>query len=180
MKTKICIKCGLTKSVSEFLFRKDNNKYRNECKKCKSLQDKIYRKKHPYKTILGQIKTRCENKHYPEFYLYGGRGIKCLITIDEIRQLMKRDGYWGMKRPSIDRKDNNDNYTFENCQFIELSENCSKDKEKHILQYDLDGNFIREWISIKKTENILQIHNISACCRGLRRKAGGFVWRYKQ
>ena len=37
MDTKICTKCGEEKNLSEFSFRKDNNKFRNECKKCRSL-----------------------------------------------------------------------------------------------------------------------------------------------
>lgn len=32
--TKTCCKCGETKPTSEFYFRKDNNKFRPDCKKC--------------------------------------------------------------------------------------------------------------------------------------------------
>lgn len=32
--TKVCSKCGLTKPMSEFHFRKDSNKHRSECKSC--------------------------------------------------------------------------------------------------------------------------------------------------
>lgn len=31
---KTCTKCGITKPETDFYFRKDNNKYRNECKDC--------------------------------------------------------------------------------------------------------------------------------------------------
>lgn len=31
---KLCTKCNMFKSYSEFYFRKDNQKYRNECKEC--------------------------------------------------------------------------------------------------------------------------------------------------
>lgn len=34
METKICIKCGKEKPVSEFYFRKELQRYRNECKLC--------------------------------------------------------------------------------------------------------------------------------------------------
>jgi len=46
-----------------------------------------------------------------------------LLTMDEVNQLWFRDGADKMKRPSIDRKDNDGNYTFKNCRFIELSRN---------------------------------------------------------
>lgn len=32
--TKICWKCGKSKPLTEFYFRKDSNTYRNECKEC--------------------------------------------------------------------------------------------------------------------------------------------------
>lgn len=56
--------------------------------------------------------------------------------------------------------------------------NCKK-----ILQYDKQGNFIKEWKSAKEVEDILNIksENISSVC--LKKKsyhtAGGFVWRFK-
>jgi hypothetical protein len=34
METKTCTVCKLTKNINEYQFRKDNQKYRNECKKC--------------------------------------------------------------------------------------------------------------------------------------------------
>lgn len=45
-----------------------------------------------------------------------------------------------MKKPSIDRKDNDEHYTYDNCQYIEFEENRIKDRCKPILQHDLDGN----------------------------------------
>jgi len=37
---KICTKCNLGKDESEFVFRNDSQKYKNECKKCKREYDK--------------------------------------------------------------------------------------------------------------------------------------------
>lgn len=47
-----------------------------------------------------------------------------------------------------------------------------------VRQYDLSGNFIKEWNSIVDAETELGINNIGACCRKVRRKAGKFMWRY--
>ena len=45
METKICKICGKEKLINEFYFRKDSNKYRNECKKCfLKLQKEFYEK----------------------------------------------------------------------------------------------------------------------------------------
>jgi len=43
IQTKICRKCGIEKSFDEFHFRKDNNKYRNECKLCHNEKWKMYK-----------------------------------------------------------------------------------------------------------------------------------------
>lgn len=52
---------------------------------------------------------------------------------------------------------------------------------KAVLQYDIDGRFIREWKSIQSVESELKIShgNIISVLRGNRNKAGGFIWKYK-
>ena len=50
---------------------------------------------------------------------------------------------------------------------------------KPVLQFDLNGNFIKEWECIKTAEENLGINNISACCRKVRNKAGNFIWKFK-
>jgi group I intron endonuclease len=56
--------------------------------------------------------------------------------------------------------------------------------QKLILQFDLDGNFIREWKGIKEASKILKIHKnqIGGCCRKIKsyNTAGGFVWKFKE
>lgn len=51
-------------------------------------------------------------------------------------------------------------------------------RSKKINQYDLNDNFIKTWISISEAEKVLKITNISACCIGIRKKAGNFKWNY--
>ena len=53
---------------------------------------------------------------------------------------------------------------------------------KPIFQYDLNGNFIKEWSSIKKAALELNItpEAISNCLRkGENFSSGGFKWKYK-
>ena len=53
---------------------------------------------------------------------------------------------------------------------------------KKVLQYDLEGNFIKEYSSLKeanKLNNMKSIGNISKCCKGKYKTAGGYIWRYK-
>lgn len=60
-----------------------------------------------------------------------------------------------------------------------------KGKEHHrsiaVIQYDKDGNYIREWECIRQVEKELGIwgQNISKCCKGKYKSCGGFIWKYK-
>lgn len=51
--------------------------------------------------------------------------------------------------------------------------------QKQIEQYTLDGVYIKKWNSIKEAENTLNIgHHIGECCRGERKTAGGYKWKF--
>lgn len=53
-------------------------------------------------------------------------------------------------------------------------------QSKPVLQYDLEGNFIKEWKSIMECgRNGFSDGNISSCCQGKRKKHKGFIWKYK-
>ena len=49
---------------------------------------------------------------------------------------------------------------------------------KPVLQYDLNGNFIKEYKGVK---NIIAISDISIinCCNRHTKKANGYIWKYK-
>lgn len=53
-------------------------------------------------------------------------------------------------------------------------------QSKPILQYDLDGNFIREWNCTMDAHRELHIGftSISNCLKNRSKMAGGFVWKY--
>ena len=50
---------------------------------------------------------------------------------------------------------------------------------KKVYQYDLLGNFIKEWDCLSEVQrhlNILVTH-ITACCNGRQKTAGGYIWK---
>lgn len=51
---------------------------------------------------------------------------------------------------------------------------------KKVKQYALDGKFIKEWNSIKEVTKQININsgNIVNCCKGKRKTAGKFIWKY--
>ena len=55
-------------------------------------------------------------------------------------------------------------------------------RKKIIIQYDKDGKFIKEWTGIRNTAEKLKIcaGRITACCKGKRKTAGNYIWRYKE
>lgn len=50
-----------------------------------------------------------------------------------------------------------------------------------ILQFDINGNLIKEWKGVIIAANELNIDNtaISACLRGKSKTSGGYIWKYK-
>ena len=51
---------------------------------------------------------------------------------------------------------------------------------KPVLQYTMDGKFVKEWPSTMQAEREGGFNNrqISACCRGKRKTHKGFIWKY--
>lgn len=194
---KQCSTCKKFKQLSEFYkdkSRKDG--LHHHCKNClKNFKmktkehDKLLSKKrrirNPEKVILLGIKQRCKNIKSTAYIYYGKKGIKNYLSLKDIKFLMKRDHYWDLKNPTIDRKNSKGNYTLNNCEFIELGKNTAKRNKEYtrtILQYTKNGKFIKEWDSII----LASLHykctpsNISGVLRGLWHTAKGYKWKYKE
>ena len=186
MKTKICIICKIEKSLNEF--HNDKCKSlgkRSYCKICDNIKAKNYRKNNKLKTILGWINTRCYNPNRSDYKYYGGKEIKNLLSLDDLKVLWERDNADLMIRPSIDRIDSNKSYCFDNCRFLEFNKNTqerNKRFSKIISQFTKDGNFIREWDSISLASKELKINLtcISNVINLKRKTAGGFKWLIKK
>ena len=55
-------------------------------------------------------------------------------------------------------------------------------QSKTVLQFDKNGNFIKEWPSINEAARITNMpaSNIVRCCKGRRKTHKGFIWKYKE
>lgn len=91
------------------------------------LSDYVYTK---INRVYWDIHSRCNNPNKDNYKYYGGRGIKNYITKEDLTALWFMDKAYLMQKPSIDREDNDGDYTFSNCQFIELAKNISKSSKK--------------------------------------------------
>lgn len=91
----------------------------------------------------------------------------------------------------VNHKDENKtNNRVENLEFCSFYYNLmygtrvqriAEKNNKPILQFDLEGNFIREWESITQASKELNnsLNNISQCCLGRSRTSKGYIFRFK-
>ena len=120
-------------------WRKNNpKKYRAQSERAnkkisieqKKQYNKIARKKlkdtKPFYFHYKNAKERCNNPNKDNYKNYGGRGIKFLMTVKDFKELWFRDRAYLMEKPSIDRKESNGNYEYNNCRFMELSDNIKR------------------------------------------------------
>ena len=66
---------------------------------------------------------RCGNPKHDSYKCYGGKGIKVLMSKEDLLFLWKRDKADKLLNPSIDRINSNGHYEVSNCRFIELEAN---------------------------------------------------------
>ena len=96
------------------------------------------------------------------------------------------------KLPQINHKDENPlNNCIDNLEWCTNKYNCNygtrnkrviENKSNKVIQYDLQGNVIKEWPSAVEVEKNLcfnQAH-IRSCCRGQCKTAYNYKWKYKK
>ncbi len=88
--------------------------------------------KHPLRAIRKAMIHRCYNFSNPYFYSYGQRGI---MVCEEWKNSLETFVQWAfasgwVKGLSIDRIDENGNYTPENCRWITIQENSRRNMLK--------------------------------------------------
>ena len=171
----------------------------------KRLHREIHRRKMGVLVLQERILSPGVNKGYPRMLLYDSKGRKANFSIHRLVAnafIPNPDG-----KPCIDhingiRTDNR----VENLRWCTSAENngyelarkhisegkigrkngmfgrSGKNSPSHkpVLQYDLDGNFIRKYYGIMEAqrETGVQFKNISKVCHGERYSAGGYFWKY--
>lgn len=98
------------------------------------------------------MKQRCNNINNKEYKNYGGRGIKVC------EEWEKSNGYitfrnWALQhgyknKLTLDRIDNDGDYTPDNCRWITARENCNNKSNNHILMYKGQKHTLSEWEDI--------------------------------
>lgn len=83
--------------------------------------------------------------------------------------------------PEVNHKDHNEqNNCVDNLEWCTSRYNQEYSHAKQVEQYDLNGNLINVWKSVREIERQLgfSASHISNCCLGRYKQAYGYVWRY--
>ncbi len=145
--------------------------------------------------VWKSMKSRCYQSSSTSYPNYGGRGI---CVCDEWLHDFKAFYEWAMANGydpnaprgecTIDRIDVNGNYEPSNCQWISNSEQAKNkrpisrtSKSCHSVEaLDASGRVVARFNAIADAAKAVGCHwqNISAVCRGKKKTAAGYSWRY--
>ena len=103
--------------------------YQNNNKNRLKNYTRKYREDRPWLTSYMSAEQRCNNIKNHNYKRYGGRGILFRLTKEEVSLMWNRDGASSMKWATLDRINNDGNYEFSNCRFVEMSFNSSRRKQ---------------------------------------------------
>ena len=96
-----------------------------------------YVSRHPWMPHYTYARRRCEIGG-----AYYKKGIKFLLTKEELMFIWFRDKGYLLNNPTIDRKDSKGNYELSNCQFIEMLDNVGK--ESRLRRYCSKGHELND------------------------------------
>ena len=146
-----------------------------------------------YKGRILKPKTNTHGYFQVDLYKNGKKKIhlvhrlvaEAFIEIPEELKHLKGTRYLQVNHKDENKQNNNVNNlewcsAKYNSNYGTAIERSSKKRSKPILQYTLEGQFIREWESIAECgRNGYDQGNVAACCQGKRKSHHKFIWRYK-
>ena len=86
----------------------------------KKIQNANYYNSCPWIKHFRGAWNRCNQKDHDGYEFYGAKGIKLLLHVKDVKALWYRDNADLMYKPRLHRIDPNEDYSVENCQFVEL------------------------------------------------------------
>lgn len=112
------------------VLKRKNELRQSRCLNCSRELLRQYFIDKPWMRSRVSAQKRCGDKNHRKYPLYGGRGIKYLLTIPQMKSLWIRDNAAAMKDPTLDRLDPDGHYVPENCRFIERAANSALARRK--------------------------------------------------
>jgi hypothetical protein len=128
------------------------------------------------KTVNPKSREYCHKSNYGKDIKYG--------VIDEISSIASKDwkpleSYWiaQFKQWGFTVLNKNEGGGGSSFKSQESIDRVSSKLRKKIYQYNIDGNLIHIWNSIKEAKTIYPV-DINGCLKGNTKLAGGFIWKY--
>ena len=89
--------------------------------------------------------TRCYNKTNHKYPIYGGRGITVCPEWHDAKAFLDDMGKKPTKHHSINRKDNDGNYTPENCEWATPKEQANNKRTNRIIKHNGLSMTVSQW-----------------------------------
>lgn len=145
-------------------FKEDDFEKFPTCKPKPIKKQKIVKEKLPKKTNKPRLGFKISEETKKKMSISHQKRWTNELKLYYSNKFKGRKNYWKSKKQTLE----------------EVEKRISK-KRKPILQYDLEGNFIREWRSAKDVEVEMgwNCDYISLCARGKILKFKNYIWKYK-
>jgi len=96
------------------------------------------------------IRQRCHNKNSPAFPSYGGKGITVCTRWKKFENFLKDMGQPPSSKYSIDRIDNEGDYSKKNCRWATAKEQANNRRSCHVIEYENKRMNLKQWAKEKK------------------------------
>lgn len=104
--------------------------------------------KHPLYGIWTKMRERCNHTNNAEYHHYGGRGIKVCKRWNEFTAFLEDMGMRPNPKLSIDRIDNDGDYTPKNCRWATQKQQCRNKHGNRMIEFDDKNRCLTEWSEI--------------------------------
>lgn len=117
--------------------------------------------KHPYYTIWSKMHDRCRNPNNLKWHRYGGRGIKVCERWKDFALFVKDMG----ERPddtTLDRRDNDGDYTPENCRWATTQEQAENQEKTVWITYNGETKTLIGWEKVTGIKRTTLLYRLRA------------------
>lgn len=105
------------------------------------------------------MRSRCNNPNRESYDRYGGRGIGYEKRWELFSNFLEDmgDSYQeclkSVERPTLERIDNNANYSKENCKWVSMKDQCNNRRNSRFIEYNGVKKTLGQWAEYLGIEN---------------------------